>query len=97
MKVEPRIRVTMKSHANAEPSPNCALGFQVLGGVPEEWVKPNFAQSEFCVVHSPEMPTQTAKTATPTTTASQLIAQRISETNGRISQISHAPTRDLAR
>ena len=45
----------------------------------------------FCVVHSPVMPTQMANTATPATTASQLIAHRISETNGRISQISHVP------
>ena len=38
-----------------------------------------------------------AKTATPTTTASQLIFQRISSTNGRISQISQAPTSVLSR
>src|SRR5664280_1117612 len=97
MNVEPAMRVTINNHASAEPSPNCALGFQVFSGAPEGWVKPNFAQSEFCVVHSPVMPTQAANTATPTTTASQLIAQRISETNGRISQISHTPTRVLAR
>src|ERR1017187_1256650 len=97
MKVAPRTRTVTKSHASMETEPNCSLGFHAVAGFFGGDEIPSFIQSEFCVVHSPLTPTHTAKTPTPTTTASQLNAQRISATSGRISKISHRPTSVLAR
>src|ERR1035437_6519497 len=97
MKVEPRIRVATNSHASAEPEPNCSLGFHAATGFFGGCEIPSFIQREFCVVHSPLMPTHTANTPTLTRIASQLNAQRSSVTNGRISRISQRPTSVLAK
>src|ERR1035437_9326201 len=97
MKVEPRIRTTTKHQASAEPEPNCSLGFHATTGFFGGCEIPSFIHNEFCVVHSPLMPTHTANTPTPTRIASQLNAQRSSATNGRISKISQRPASVLAR
>src|SRR5665213_1613436 len=97
MKVEPRIRTTTNSHASAEPAPNCWTGFQAGAGLADGCETPSFTQREFCVVHSPLTPTHTTKIPTPTATAFQLNAQRISATSGRISKMSHRPTSVLDR
>src|ERR1019366_5599270 len=92
----PRIRVTMNSHASAEPGPNWSLGFHAAIGFFDGDRETRFTNNDFCVVHSPLTPTHTAKIPTPTTRASQLNAQRISATSGRISIMSHRPVGVLA-
>ena len=97
MKVEPRIRTATKNHAGAEPSPNCSLGFHADGRFLGAEVRPSFAHKTFCVVQSPLMPTHTKKIPTPTTTASQLNAQRSSVTSGRTAKIMPRPASVLAK
>src|SRR5690348_11799516 len=79
---EPIIRTAMKNHAI--PSPNFLCGFQ-----------PSF--SSVSLGYRPSKPTQSAKIATPTTTASQLNFHRISSTKGRVSRINQAATSVLTR
>ena len=74
----------MNIQASAESRPNCSCGFQ---GSP---AFPSFG-------YQPSSPTQNANTATPTTIASQLRANRISATADRTLHTSHAPAAVLTK
>src|SRR5487761_2801826 len=95
--VEAAIRPITHTHAHGESAPKNANGFHGGAGWAGECVNPSLLHSESCRVQALSIPPHITHTATPTTTASQLIFHRISATRGHISAMSHTPMSDLSR